>query len=433
MSQSKNDAAWEKLFETHPIIEEINRRGVYEISAANINKQREARLMTKFDHHIQLPSLFKSNNLTIQPNSRGTYLIGHFASYQALTEDDSIEVEEVPFPTHIETINPENIYSESAALLCAYNAGIISRLLEEEVSLTVLGRMSTGRFSYYINDSQRGTPYEIRVNNSQLEIDSGFEGQRTFALVEAKNESVNDFLVRQLYYPFRLWKSKTTKSVVPVFMSYSNDVFSFYVFRFGQENSYNSIELVQQKKYRIGRSEIELPDVVATLERVSIVLEPEGIPFPQADSFNRIVDLLTQLYGASAPLSQDDITTNYAFDLRQTQYYTGAAAYLGLVNRQRDQKQGGVTYSLTTRGSNVMEKRPEARNLALVECILEHEVFNKTLRLYLNQAGRPTTEQVEEIMKSAELGLDREGTTTIQRRAKTVLAWTDWIMELTRR
>ncbi len=431
MSQSKNDAAWEKLFEAHHIIDRVDTNGVYEISAMNINKQREARLMTKFDHQIQLPTLFKQNNFTIQPNSRGTYLIGRFVSYQPIIDDEALEIEEIPFPPHIETINPENIYSESAALLCAYNAGIISRLLEEEVSLTVLGRMSTGRFSYLINDSRHGAPFEIKVNNSQLEIDSGFEGQRAFALVEAKNESVRDFLVRQLYYPYRLWKNKTTKTVTPIFMSYSNDVFSFYVFQFEQENNYNSIKLVSQKKYRIGTSDIELPDIVAVLSRAIIVPEPEDIPFPQADSFSRIVDLLTQLHGASV-LSPDDITTNYAFDFRQTHYYTRAGMYLGLIERQQSREQG-VSYALTQRGSNIMAKKPQARSLTLVESILEHEVFNKTLRLYLNQAGRPTAEQVVEIMNGAQLGLDQDGSTTIRRRAGTVLSWMDWIMKLTRR
>jgi hypothetical protein len=431
MSQSKNDVAWERLFESHRIIERVDNDGVYEISAGDINQQREARLMTKFDHHIQLPTLFKQNNFTIQPNSRGTYLIGRFVSYQPILDDEALEIEEVPFPTHIETINPENIYSESAALLCAYNAGIISRLLEEEVSLTVLGRMSTGHFSYLIDDSQRGAPYEIKVNNSQLEIDSGFEGQKAFALVEAKNESVRDFLVRQLYYPYRLWKSKTTKPVIPIFMSYSNDVFSFHVFLFEHENNYNSIKLVNRKKYRIGVSEIELSHIIAVLERTTVVPEPEGIPFPQADSFTRIVDLLTQLHGVSV-LSPDDITTNYAFDFRQTHYYTRAGMYLGLIERQQSQEQG-VIYTLTLRGSTIMAKKTPARSLSLVECILEHEIFNKALRLYLNQAARPTIEQVMEIMNEARLGLDLGGSTTIRRRAGTVLSWMDWIMKLTRR
>ncbi len=271
----------------------------------------------------------------------------------------------------------------------------------------------------------------IKVNNSQLEIDSGFEGQRAFAIVEAKNESVRDFLVRQLYYPYRLWKSKTTKTIIPIFMSYSNDVFSFYVFRFEQVNNYNSIKLVSRKKYRIGTSEIELPHVVAVLERTVIIPESKGIPFPQADSFSRIVDLLTQLYGASV-LSPDDVTTNYAFDFRQTQYYTRAGMYLGLMERQQSREQG-VSYTLSPHGATIMSKKPQARNLAFVECILEHEVFNNTFRLYLNEARRPTIEQVAEIMNHAQLDLDKEGHTTIRRRARTVLSWMDWIMRLTRR
>ncbi len=79
-------------------------------------------------------------------------------------------------------------------------------------------------------------------------------------------------------------------------------------------------------------------------------------------------------------------------------------------------------------------KNPQQRNLALVEAILKHRVFNDTLRLYIfREAGRPTVEQVVEIMRAAELGLDREGTTTIRRRAQTVLTWVDWIMRLKRR
>jgi hypothetical protein len=432
--KSKNDDAWEKLFVTHGILDRIEDRGVFEISAATINKLREARLMTKFDHKINLPSIFKQHDLTIQPNSRGTYLIGHFQSYQDLppppeTDDD---IEPLPFPTEIETIDPTNLYSESAALLCAYNAGIITDLFDEPATLTVLGRMSTGEFSYRINDTRRGTPYEINVTNGQLEIDSGFEGQRIFTVIEAKNETVNDFLIRQLYYPYRLWAGKTRKEVVPVFMTFSNDVFSFYVFRFADDGLYNSIELVTRKRYQIGAREIELEDIVRALGAATIAPEPERIPFPQADSFNRIVDLLTQLSG-SGQLPQEEITTNHAFDLRQTQYYTNAGRYLDLIERHAD-RELGVYYTLTPAGERIMRLRsPQQRNLALVEAILKHQVFNSTLRLYLKQAQRPTTDQVVEIMRAADLGLDREGTTTIRRRAQTVLGWMDWIMRLKRR
>lgn len=160
--------------------------------------------------------------------------------------------------------------------------------------------------------------------------------------------------------------------------------------------------------------------------------EPKGIPFPQADSFTRLVDILVQIYGANE-LQQEDITTKQAFDLRQTQYYTNAARYLGLAERHYN-RDLGVTYTLTPEGKRIMAlKIPQQRNLALVKAALKHRVFNKTLRLYLAQAKRPTVEQVVNIMRAAKLDLDRDGTTTIRRRAQSVLAWIDWIILLKRR
>jgi hypothetical protein len=429
--RSKNDVAWDALFVEHHILDHINTEGVYQISATTINELREARLMTKFDHRIQLPTVFKQHQLTIQPNSRGTYLIGRFASYFDLPSSADIAIEEIPFPAQLETINPQDLYSESAAILCAYNTGILDQLLQEDVSLTVMGRMSTGRFDYSIDEARGGQPFAVSVQDSQCEIDSGFEGTNVFAIVEAKNETVNDFLVRQLYYPYRLWEAQTRKEVIPVFLSYSNDVFSFYVFRFRNRANYNSIELVGQRRFQIGTSDIELQDIVTALERVRVLPEPASTPFPQADSFTRVVDLLTQLHAADG-MSQEEITTNHAFDRRQTQYYTNAGRYLGLIQRRQNQEDG-VTYSLTPKAVAIMARQPAARNLALVETILEHRVFNETVRLYLTQAGRPNINQVTEIMRTAELGLDQEGNTTIPRRAQTVLSWVDWVMRLTRR
>jgi hypothetical protein len=425
--KSKNDIAWESLFETHNILEEINKNGVYKISAKAINTKREARLMTKFDHHIQLPSIFKQNHLTIQPDSRGSYIIGRFKSYESLPKESFIDITEIPFPSYLETINPTNIYSESCAILCAYNTGMIDDLLNEETKFTVSGRMSTGRFSYLINSTQDDTSYEINVDNSQCEIDSGFEGDNILAIIEAKNQTVDDFLVRQLYYPYRLWKNKTQKQVIPIFLFYSNDIFSFYIYRFTDDNYYNSIELVNQKKYQIGSNDIELEDILSILERVKIKPENKLIPFPQADSFVRIVDLIMQIYNINTSLSQEDITSNYAFDVRQAQYYTNAAIYLDLVQKTTDREQG-VIYSITERGVNIIERTPKRRNLALVECILEKRVLNQTLQLYLQKGSKPTLSQVVEIMLEAELDLSLN---TMSRRGQTVLAWIDWIMGLT--
>ncbi|MDR0428917.1 MAG: hypothetical protein LBH58_00365 [Tannerellaceae bacterium] len=65
MNKSKNDIAWEQIFERHRILDRIADKGRASISSVEINKYREARLMTKFDHRSQLPKLFADHKLSI--------------------------------------------------------------------------------------------------------------------------------------------------------------------------------------------------------------------------------------------------------------------------------------------------------------------------------------------------------------------------------
>lgn len=48
MGTSKNDEAWEKLFEKYRILERVEEHGRVSISSGEINGLRGARLMTKF-------------------------------------------------------------------------------------------------------------------------------------------------------------------------------------------------------------------------------------------------------------------------------------------------------------------------------------------------------------------------------------------------
>ena len=68
---SKNQSAWQKLFDKYRILDGIENSGFFEITSTQINEFREARLMTKFDHKINLPDIFDKNRLSILPISRG--------------------------------------------------------------------------------------------------------------------------------------------------------------------------------------------------------------------------------------------------------------------------------------------------------------------------------------------------------------------------
>ncbi|MFR5747221.1 MAG: type II restriction enzyme, partial [Romboutsia timonensis] len=215
MSKGKNDTAWEQIFKKYNVLEILNNEGYFIITASQIGEFREARLMAKFDHKSQLPEIFKEYSLSILPITRGNYIISQFEAYKSF-EEINTEITKVTFPDHIESIDYESITSESMAINCAYVSGIIADFMEDEKILPVVsGRMSSLEFEFSINHNKQDTKLPIKVSNSQIEIDGGYEGIETLALIEAKNSISDDFLIRQLYYPYRLWSNKVSKKVKP--------------------------------------------------------------------------------------------------------------------------------------------------------------------------------------------------------------------------
>ena len=77
-----NDTAWQSLFDKYHIPDAIAAQGRFTISAAQIKEFREPRLMTKFDHKVNLPEIFAENHLTILPITRGDYVISTFQAYE---------------------------------------------------------------------------------------------------------------------------------------------------------------------------------------------------------------------------------------------------------------------------------------------------------------------------------------------------------------
>jgi len=423
---TKNDKAWNQLFAKYNILEHIYRNGFFEITAIQINEFREARLMTKFDHSINLPKIFSDNGLAILPITRGSYIISKFKAYKDFEQINN-EVLRVTFPEYIESIDYENITSEAIAINCAYISNILVDFLEEDELLpTVNGRMSSESFSFNIKNTLSNSNIPITVRNSQLEIDGGYEGISRLALIEAKNFISDDFLIRQLYYPYRLWNNKISKKITPVFLVYTNGIFNLYEYEFQDPGNYNSLVLVKQKNYTIEIIDITLDEIIAVLNRTNYVKEPE-VAFPQADSLKRIINLCELL--TQDDMTKDDITLNYAFDPRQTNYYTDAGRYLGLICKYRND--GQIFFSLTNEGRRILHSKYKTRQLKIVEAILKHKVFAETLRLYLQHSEMPSKSEIVSIMKGCNL-YQVEAESTFCRRASTIASWINWILDLQR-
>lgn len=420
----KTDKAWEILFDRHNIIKEVETHGFFEIGAKEIKREREPRLMAKFDHYHQLPEIFKKNGFSILPISRSSYVIGEFDVYQSVTYNDKLKPINVDFPKDITTIDPTNLYSESSALHCAHVTGMMEQVLGEMPVQTISGRMSSKEFDFSIRTS-KGMEKQIEIKNSQIEIDGGYESQHQFMLVEAKNVKVDDFLVRQIYYPYRLWSEKTHKLVKPVFFTLSNDIFSFFIYEFTDPKNYNSLVLVEQKDFIISTEKLKFRDIIDMTRVIEMVPEPE-IPFPQADSFTKVVDLLGLLFDKD--MNTDEVTAEFVFDVRQTGYYTSAGMYLGLVEKYKDAA-NQTMYRLSQAGREIMKQRTKDKFFNLARCILSHEVFNKTFLYYLDSLRIPEKRAIVEIMKKCNI-YNVHSDHTYNRRASTVSGWIKWILDL---
>ena len=418
---SKNNEAWNSLFKKFDILKEINDNGFYEISADDIKLSgREPRLMTKFDSSENLPDIFKDNDLAILPVKRGTYIIGKFQNYQSINIDNNIDVETKKLPDYIATIDYKNITSEAISLNAAYISGMLEDIIGELVVPTISGRMGTGEFNYKILLNDQNT-FDVNVENSQMEIDASYEGISKFVILEAKNHYMKDFIIRQLYYPYKVWKSNTNKEIIPIMLIKHDNIFNFFVYSFENENDYNSICLKEIKRYILDEpyNPIELSDIMDIMSDVEFVDEDESIPFPQANTFNIVLDLLVELN--SQDMTPDDITNFLEYDPRQTNYYIDAAKYLGFVIKDKK-------YTLTEYGKKIMKMNHKDRTLEIVRSILSHKPFYLAMKQQIENYSFDT----DEIAKSIdECRNEINKISTARRRTSTVTAWIKWILDIT--
>jgi len=128
-------------------------------------------------------------------------------------------------------------------------------------------------------------------------------------------------------------------------------------------------------------------------------------------------------------LSRDEITANYDFDPRQTNYYTDAGRYLGLIDRRTED--GQKIFSLSDEGQRLFRLKYKPRQLKLVELILSHKAFSKTFKLCIDRGEMPSRDEIVKFMKHSNL-YNVRSEDTFYRRASSISGWINWILELTR-
>lgn len=422
---SKNERAWALLFEKYNILPRLAVAPYVEISATEINTVREARLMTKFDHSCQLPSLFQKYKLAILPLSRGSYALGRFVIFHTFEKIiDPTATKRVAYPVFLESLTYNTITSEAAAIHVAYAAGILADFTHEpELHPTISGRMGTEVFDFKIEQSNHSLQ-ALHVENAQIEIDGGYESARALYLIEAKNHFADDFIVRQLYYPYRLWSERIKKPVRLIYLIYSDGSYWLYEYRFTEPLYYHSIECVRKRKYTLDDTLLSERDLEHLLQSTPIVAEDDALPFPQADSFERLINLCEILIQRGR-LSKEAIAENYGFTYRQANYYVAAGKYLGWLAEQ--ELEGEKNVILSSIGVECFQLPLALRRRRILATLLSHRLFREVLLLYLGQSVLlPIRPAVQKLLKKA---MPTLSATTIDRRAYTLIAWVQWILD----
>jgi hypothetical protein len=405
--------AWQKLFAELDVQENLDKSGLFRVSAEQIKSitGKEARIMAKWDSREARPEILRNSKVTILPTSRSGYVLVQGDGYQDLPE---AEVAGFHSPKKIESFTTlpwrEELTKESVAIDVAALSSMLKEFTgEEDLALTIRGRSGTSEFSFNFRGSTKN--HQIEVKRAQIEIDAGFEGERVW-LVEAKIGEPEDFLVRQLFYPWRQWKMDTPKEVMPVFLCYANRAFGLFRYEFRDQDDYHSIQLVEKRWFTLDRPEAieSLGDLFQTTRQRT----PTSSIFPQADTLGTVVAAV-ELYASEATTTQE-VSVRLGFDPRQGDYYTTAAEWVGFVERI------GARRRLSAAGKNFVASSRTKRFKILFQAIASTPIFRDFIRRRLNGEIFGKGEIAEQILAKG-----YASQTTPNRRATTVLTWLDWL------
>lgn len=420
-----NDQAWNDAFEYFRILDKIETLGFADVTAGELKKFREPRLMAKIDHSKDLPAIFQDYGLSILPISRSAYRIGPFRIFQPLVGEDVGQTTVFPFPEHITTLDFTNMTTEPELLHAAFVSGILNDFSGEDLQLTTSGRMGSGEFDFDVARYDGGAT-RVQVRNAQIEIDGGYEGGSSLFLIEAKNHLATDFNIRQLYYPFRTWSSRISKPVKACFLMSGNGEYELHEYQFEDRESFSTPVCTKTRRYSLSASRVTTEQLKA-FALIGIDAPPKlDTPFPQADNFQRVIDLVRILLDGDRTL--ESITEIYSFDKRQSKYYLDAAVYLGLAKSSGRQRRG-TNLAATSLASDLFELSRSERDAGLAKLILSRDSFARAfLESIRNSRGLSNDALYDSLAKSEDLANYSE--VTVKRRIGTIRAWVKWIQTL---
>lgn len=197
------------------------------------------------DSRSDRPEVMSENGLFLLPVRNGRYAIIKWDGFLDIPEITTPPIE-YESKLDFEIISADVWNSEMQHLDFAYAVSLIRTFIDDKsLVLSIRWRKRTPEFSFLVNN------HELNVKSVQTEVDAGFEGRDRLVLIEAKNSKTEDTIIRQLFYPFRQWKTYTNKNVDLLFFEKRGKEYLIWQYDFKDDNDYNSIFLVKSARFII--------------------------------------------------------------------------------------------------------------------------------------------------------------------------------------
>jgi len=427
---TKVSDTWELLNERLNLEEMIELNQIWQVTAEDFHKINvQPRLNTKFDSRKNLPELFVRNNWGILPNSRNSYVVGKFNIFcdVVLPNDlEKVNAKELIPHTNLQSLKSDDVYSEASALNLLYSSGALKQLIGSDSLPTVSGRMGSGEFEFNINSSrEQHAALSISNNKSTMEIDAGFETSDSLILFEAKNIFIEDFNIRQLYFPFRKWERQISKTVRPFLLLKQEDIFFVTEYSFEEPSNFSSIKAKTKHVFRIGPFRFDTKQIREIIEAGPRARVSEKVPFPQADNvanFQRLLEIL-----ANGPMNKSEIAEALEFDERQSDYYSNALRFLCLTAKSAP---GEV--ALSALGESYLTATELERNAILIGQMSQLKSFTWLASQDATKSDAKASDEFrDKVLEDFEefFGQKPEAS-TLFRRSQTVAAWVSWLRSI---
>nr|WP_198263451.1 AAA-associated domain-containing protein [sulfur-oxidizing endosymbiont of Gigantopelta aegis] len=253
----------------------------------------------------------------------------------------------------------------------------------------------------------------FEIDGVQVEVDAGYEGDQVY-LIEAKMGETENFHMRQLFYPYRMWQAEgVTKNIIPIFLSYYNGIVSLTQYKFTNDAYYDSYQVVKSKQYTfetdpVANSLVEILDCISFAQTTETNGAP---PFPQANDLRKVRDVIDLIYCEIN--TKDTIAAYWDLEPRQGDYYANAAAYLGYIEKEHG------SWVLTEKGLNYVSLPTSKRKRAFILSILKRTVFYVLTKKMIESDSVPERNVIKDVI----LEYININEVTANRRASTVKSW----------